>query len=164
MSTKKQSESVGKKSLELQNAVPDSTDAIELEREIHKGSNSDKSYEEEIYETLDRGLKDPKIEGDFYIISVLKKERLLENVLRNYFFYRQSCPTPEYDQTVYKVHRDGIKIEYLWTVPDNATCQWLPIRKNEIPDDQLLLVSMIEAFNRGDLDKLASKLNKEVVK
>jgi len=42
------------------------------------------------------------LHGDFFIVVLLKKERLLENVLRNYFIATKACPTPHYDQTVYR--------------------------------------------------------------
>lgn len=139
-----------------------STDFVEMQREIHKGSNSNKSYEEEVHDCIQRALNDSSISGDFFVVVLVKKERLLKNVVRQYFFYRQSCPTPEFDQTVYKYHREPKRIEYLWTVPDNSTCQWLPLRVNDLPDDQKLLVSMIQSFKNGDLDKLCKKLNAEV--
>lgn len=154
---------VGEEALKLASKIDKQPDSIELQREIHKGSNSEKSYEEEIFETLQRGIDDPKIEGDFYIIVLTKRERHLQNVIRNLFFYRQSCPTPEFDQTVYQVKRKTKEINYLWTVPNNSTCQYLPSIKTEIPEDQLILVDMIEKFKSGKLDELAKKLNKELI-
>jgi len=139
------------------------TTATEMQTEIHKGSNSKKSYEEEIWETVDRALKDDAIKGDFYVVVLFKKERHLQNIVRQYFFYRNSCPTPEYDQTVYHVRRMDRKIKYLWTVPDVATCKWLPLRVNELPDEQLHLVKMIQDFNSGELEKVARKMNDEFI-
>ncbi len=159
---KKNSTTVGKAAVDLAlSTSSDSYDRNEIEREVHKGSNSEKSYEEEIWDTISQGKKDPSISGDFYVIVVLKKERHLANVLRQFFFSRQSCPTPEYDQTVYKYIAAEEKIEYLWTVPDVETCNYLPLYKSSLPQDHLLLLSMIEAFKRGDLDKWAAKLNNE---
>jgi hypothetical protein len=144
-------------------AKNETIDAIEMQREVHKGSNSKKSYEEEVWECVDRGRNDPSIEKNFYVVCLFKKERLLQNIIRQYFFYRQSCPTPEYDQTVYKYFRDGDKIEYLWTVPNNAACLFLPIalKNGELPKEHETLAYMAEAFMNGDLDKYAAKLNGE---
>ena len=77
---------------------------VDMQREIHKGTSSRRSFEEEIHATIQRALIDPNIQGDFYIVVLFKKERILKNVVRQYFFYRQSFPTPEYDQSVYKFH------------------------------------------------------------
>ena len=38
--------------------------------------------------------KRTSMDGDFYIVGILKKERLLDNVLRNYFIPTLACPTP----------------------------------------------------------------------
>lgn len=153
---------LGQAALESQSQGQMDATATDVQREIHKGTNSKKSYEEEVWDCVDRALKDEAVKGDFYVVVLFKKERVLKNVVRQYFFYRHSCPTPEYDQTVYHVRRKDKKVKYLWTIPDVATCKWMPLRKNELPDDQLKLVSMIEAFESGELDKQVKLINKEV--
>ena len=149
---------VGEIALDLQKKGDLQTDSIELQREIHKGSSSKKSYEEEVWECVERGKKDPKIEGDFFVVVLFKKERHLQNIIRQYFLYRQTCPTPEYDQTVYQYHRKQEQLQYIWTIPNNATCQYLPLM-DEVPFDQELLLSMVEAFKSGQLEHLANVLN-----
>ena len=142
---------VGSHALDLQRKTAEKINSIDLQREIHKGTNSRKSFEEEVWECVQRGLDDPKITGNFYVVVLFKKERLLQNVVRQYFFYRESLPTPEYDQTVYHIRSKDQKIKFIWTLPDVATCEWLPMRKNELPNDQHKLVYMIEAFHSGTL-------------
>lgn len=137
------------------------SDYIELEREINKGTASKKSYEEEVWETIDRGRKDDKITGNFYVVVLFKKERHLRNVVRRLFFYRQSCPTPEFDQTVYRYIKKGDVLEFLWCVPNNATVLNLNMRSTLLPEDQNELKEMCRAFTSGDLDRLAERLNKE---
>lgn len=157
--------SVGEESLKLAKNT-EKYNAIELQQEIHKGSKSEKSYEEEVWETVDKGRKAPELDPskDFFIVVLFKKERLLQNVVRQYFFYRQSCPTPEYDQTVYKYHRKGDELEYIWTVANNVTTLYLKkmLDENAIPKDQETLAFMAEAFLTGNMDKYAKKLNKEI--
>jgi hypothetical protein len=100
-------------------------------------------------------------EGDFYIACLIKKEKLLQNVLRNYFIPTQSCPTPHFDQTVYKYDSKKEHIEYLWTVPDQETCLILAENKNiVVPEEQQLLKYVLDYFD-GTLLKLAKKLNGE---
>jgi len=154
-----EAKTVGETALDLQ-VKDDKINAIELQREVHKGSNSERSFEEEIWEAVDRGKKDPSMEGTFYIVVLFKKERHLQNILRQYFFYRQSCPSPDFDQTVYKYYPKGDEIEYLWTIPNNAACVFLPANRFDLPSEQLPLLEMVEAFRRGDLDKLALKHEK----
>ena len=91
MSLESQEKTVGSIALEKLKR-PEDHNSIDLQQEIHKGYASEKSYEEEIWDCVDRGLKDPSIEGDFYVVVLVKKERLLQNIIRNYFLYRKSCP------------------------------------------------------------------------
>ena len=102
-----------------------------------------------------------KSNSDFYVVVITKKERLLENVLRNYFMARLSCPTPDYDQTVYRVRRHDDSIEFMWTIPSKYTC--LHIKQNILamdPEEQQLVKFVLD-FADGTLFKLAKKLNNE---
>lgn len=162
----KTKKTVGEESLLLSKSTAGEKgpEAIELQREIHKGSASKKSYEEEVWEAVDRGRKDNAISGDFFVVVLVKKERHLKNVVRQLFFARQTCPTPEYDQTVYRYIRSADEIEFIWTIPNNATCAYMPHMGSDLPDDQALLLEMVLAFQRGDLDKKAILLNEKVEK
>lgn len=151
---------VGQYSYEL-SQKDEKFDSVELQEEIHKGSNSKKSYEEEIYETYRRAVCDEDISDPFYIVVLFKRERMLKNVVRQLFFYRQTCPTPEFDQTVYRCNSRETKIDFLWTVPNNSTCVYLPTIRKELTLEQLELLNFVDKFNNGDLNKLCEKLNKE---
>lgn len=101
------------------------------------------------------------MEKDFYIAALLKKERLLENVLRNYFVPTISCPTPHFDQTVYKYSDHKGDVEFLWVIPDQETCEILRDNANiVVPAEQQLLQFVLRYYN-GDLFRLAKKLNGE---
>lgn len=151
---------LGKAALDLQAQGPMNTDSIELQQEFFKGSHSKKALEEEIWEVVDSGRKVYK--GNFCVVLLTKKERHLTNVIRNFIFHRQTCPQPEFDQTVYLYHKKHDELEYLWTVPNNASCLNLPLYKNHLPDEQQILISMAEAFNSGDLDKYAARINESL--
>lgn len=151
---------VGKAALDAQkNDIQ--TDYIELEREIHQGKNSKRTYEEEVWEAVDRGRKDASIVGDFFVVVLFKKERHLQNVVRQMFFYRKTCPTPEYDQTVYKYCRQADALDFVWCIPNNATVINMILKKHLLPPEQQWLVSLSEAFQSGELEELAQKMNKE---
>ena len=102
-----------------------------------------------------------KYSGDFYIVVECKKERLLENVIRNYFFTRMSAPTPTWDQTVYKYYRHNDYIEFLWVVPSKDTCEYMTFYKQRIPPEQHNLLGFVMSYNDGTLLKLAKQLNGE---
>lgn len=127
--------------------------AHELQESMHKGDSSEKTFEEEVWVTVGRGVKADYISGDFFVVVLFRKDRILKNIIRQQFFYRQTIPTPEFDQTVYKYFRKDDKLEMLWTIPNNATCLYLPLMGADLPKEHLPLLEMVEAFKRGDLDK-----------
>jgi hypothetical protein len=126
---------------------------IDQQREMQK------DYEKNFIECLERGKK--AIDGDFYLVVETKKERLLVNVLRNYFFYRHSCPTPTYDTAVYKYHRSSDTIEFLWTVPSRDTCELLRDNALEVAPEERDLLHFVLDFYQGTLLARAKKMNNE---
>lgn len=101
------------------------------------------------------------LEGDFFIAALLKKEKFLENVLRNYFVATKSCPTPTYDQTVYRFNSQKGDIEFIWVIPDRETC--LTFKENVaqiVPAEHALLQNILEFYN-GSLYRKMKKFNGE---
>lgn len=152
---------VGALALEAAATGDKQVDAVELERAIHKGDQNNKSYDESIEEIVIDGLK--VYEGDFFIIVMHKRERLMPNVIRNYFMHRKSCPTPAYDQIVYKFQRKGSILEQLWVIPDKETYWYLLHNRANLPLDQQQLIEYVTQDFAGDLLRLAQKLNGELV-
>ncbi len=110
---------------------------------------------------VEQGLKDYMV-GDFYVVVSTKKERLLPNVLRNYFFTRFSCPSPEYDQTVYRYHRADDALEFLWVVPSKDACQHFYNNPLQTSEDERELLEYVLSFLDGTLLNRAKKLNGEI--
>ena len=137
--------------LMMKNHVPVSV--IDYEREMHK------NYEDEIFKCVEANTS--KYKGNFYIVVLRKRERLLPNVYRNFFLARKSCPTPTYDQIVYKYHRQEEIVEFLWVVPDNETCVVFVQDALRIDPAERELLGFILDYNDGTLDNLCKKLNNE---
>ena len=104
-----------------------------------------------------------KIVGNFYVVVITKKERLITNVLRNYFFARVSCPTPDYDQAVYHYDAKKEELSFMWVIPDRETCLLLRANTSQIPQEELQLLGFVQDFASGKLFKLAKSLNGEKV-
>lgn len=147
-------ETVGKIALDLQQQKPDTLDPIEIERAAHH------DYEKNIYACIEDGKK-VYTQSDFYVVVETKKERLLENVLRNYFFHRKSCPTPNYDQTVYHFTWKNEHITFLWVIPSKDTCKLFIDNALKIVPEEKDLLKFILDFEDGTLLKLAKRLNNE---
>lgn len=155
----KKKETAGEIALKLQ-SKNDKINPIDLQREFHKGKTSSDSHEEQIKQAIERGKKEFK--NDFFIIQLLKKERILQNIVRVYTFPRKSCPTPDYDQSVYRYLRKEDIVEFIWCIPDKQACNLLILNKDIITPEQHWLLSFVEEFNSGKLLLLAKKFNNEI--
>lgn len=146
-------ETVGKISSDLIVKAPETTSPIEQMRE------SLSEYEQNIWECIDRCKKD--FLGDFYITVITKNEKLMPNVFRNYFYGRLSCPTPDWDQTVYKYKRKGNQVVFMWVIPSKVACEHLLENANYVVREEQELLKYVKAFDNGTLMKLAKELNNE---
>lgn len=104
-----------------------------------------------------------KMEGDFYVVVLLKKEKALEGVFRTYFIASLSCPTPHFDQTVYKYNSHKGTIEFLWVVPDKYLCQEFREFKDECHPEQHALLNYVLSYYSGELYQLSKRLNGESI-
>jgi len=146
-------ETVGKIAVDLIQKTPDTRDPIELERELHT------DYESNVFLCLESGKKE--YPGDFFIVVITKKEPLLQNVLRHYFVHRKSCPTPDYDQTVYRYDKKQDKFEFVWVIPSKDTCCIFKNNALIINPEERVLLQFILDFDDGTLYKKSKKFNKE---
>lgn len=148
------SETVGSASSRLLSKKSEIYNPIEIQREVHK------DFEREFFKCMSEAEK--IYDSDYYIVVLTKKERILENVLRNFFFSRKSCPTPEYDQAVYKIHKEKNQaIQFLWVLPSKDTCQLFIENALIIAPEERLLLHYILEDSSGNLLRYAKKLNNE---
>lgn len=153
MKMAKSRDTVGKISSDLLLKEPESTDPIEIEREMHS------DYEKNINECVNQGLKD--FSGDFFVVVITKKEPLMVNVLRNYFFARSTCPTPDYDQAAYHFKRSANVLEFLWVIPSKYVCMYLRENSAEVVKEEWELLNFVLKFYDNTLLGIAKKLNSE---
>lgn len=153
----------GTRSYELQKMGDQKINPIDLQQTIHKGNKSKDSWENQISLCVDRGIKFYPQDKDFFVVVLFKKERILTNVVRQQFFYRLSCPTPAWDQVVYKYYRKESRLEFIWVVPDKESCMNLPNFVDILPYEQKELIQYARDFNNGVLDKRCALLNGELV-
>ena len=145
---------VGKISLDLQEKIGDNTHSADEQMREQLGE-----YEDNIKQCVDRYKN--KFTGNFYVIVATKKERLLQNVIRNYFFGRKTCPTPEYDQVVYRYDRSMGDLELLWVVPAKDVCSHMITNALELPVEERELLNFVIDFLDGALLRLAKRFNGE---
>ena len=139
--------------LDLLNKSPEEIDVVEMQREMQK------DWEKNIVACVDNHKK--IFPDDFYVVITTKRERILSTVVRNYFSARMSCPTPNYEQIVYKYHRDDDRLEFIWSVPDRETCVVYLNNAQEVDPSEYELLKMIRDFADGTLFKECKKRNNE---
>lgn len=161
---------VGAIASELLQKTPDTLDPIEIQRA------TEKEYLDNLVWCIDHALKQvdcsdmpdhhgckdrSAMDGDFYVVALIKKERLLENVLRNYFIPTKACPTPHFDQTVYQYNHTQGEVKLLWVIPDEDLCiEMSANRQHVLPEERELLDFVLKFFD-GTLYNLMKKLNGE---
>lgn len=148
-------ETVGEVSSKLIQKEPETRSPIEQMRENLT------DYENHFYLCLEDGKK--KYPKDFFIVVLTKKERLMQNVIRNYFLSTSACPTPTYDQAVYHYDRLSESFEFLWVIPSKDTCELFRESALQIhPEEQELLKCVLDYYD-GTLLKMAKKFNNEKI-
>jgi hypothetical protein len=148
-------DTVGKISRDLSLKTPDSKDPIALQQEMTQ------DYIKNLEEVALEFRKNHQ--GDFFVVGITKKEPLMQNVIRNYFAARQSCPSPDYDQAVYRYSAADEAIEFLWVIPSRDTCFMF---KNNVlsivPEERGLLQNVLD-FADGTLFRRAKMYNNEQI-
>ena len=113
-----------------------------------------KTYEEELMDcvmTYQKGrLENVK---PFYVVVLAKKERLMKNVVRRYFFGRETEPTPEYYQSVYEVHPEDQRVDFQWQIPDIESYHDMIFHGHLYDLEQQELVGFCKAMNENRLAK-----------
>lgn len=148
-------ETVGKIARDLMLKEQETRSPIELEREMQS------EYMQELLNCVDAHYD--VFPGNFFIQVITKNEKLLHNVFRNYFAARRSCPTPDYDQTVFMYNRQKGAIDYIWTIPSQDACHHLLRHANEVVESERPLLNFVLQFENGSLAKRCMELNNEKI-
>lgn len=103
---------------------------------------------------------------DFYIEINLKNEKLFQAAgvtaaPRAIPILKTQCPTPFYDQSVWKYHYKAEKLEFLWTVPDKETCNYYRRFALQVVPEERELLRYVLSYYDGSLLQRAKDLNGE---
>lgn len=150
----KKRKTAGQISQELLNQSPVDINAQD------QAEQSNKSYLYELYGTL-LSFKESNPNTDFFIEVQTISSRVLHNMIKKMFFGRLSCPTPNYDQTVWHYKHKDEELFLVWTIPDRKHCFELLENANIIDPELRELTENVKAFALGELYMLAKKLNNE---
>ncbi len=147
-------QTVGKVARDLMLKEPESRDPIEIQQAMED------EYLDNLIECVDKHNKE--FETSFYVVVITKNEKLMENVFRNYFFARKTCPTPDYDQTVFFYNKNMEQVEYIWTIPSKDACHYLKDNALRVATEEKGILNFVLQFSDGTLGELCKKLNGEI--
>jgi hypothetical protein len=106
-----------------------------------------------------RTLKDPKFHNkDFYISMHFRKHKMV-NEPGVLIVSRHSCPTPVYNQAVFKYHRNAGTLEFLFSIPDAPRYYWLIKNMHALPKEQWQDAQFCHLMETGELEKWVIKEN-----
>lgn len=125
-------------------------------RSMDVASDALKNFDDNILKSVDRGKK--KYSGDFFIVVLIKIESLTRRI-RLLYTPIPGCPTPNYDQIVFKYDHTLDKVEELWVIPNKYACETYRENIAEIDKQEHKLRDYIIDFYNGNLSRKADQLN-----
>jgi len=151
----KRKKTVGQEAIDRLNNPDHTQTVVDTQRE------ADKEYFDEIKKCVDTHKS---WDTPYYIVVHQKKEQLLENVVRRYFLARESLPSPQWDQTVWRYTPLSGDLRFVWTLPDENTAKWMAGNPKEIPKEQHQLLAFVLEFLDKKLFKHFDEMfNKEIL-
>ena len=124
-------ETVGKAAMRLLGGHPSPQKVVDTQKAMQT------KYVDGVIEAALRGEKLFGKDEIFYICVQTRRERLLENVIRNQFYPRKTRPAPTYDLALYHYDPKDEKISFVWCIPDRETTQQLAISCQNPEEGQL---------------------------
>jgi hypothetical protein len=132
---------------------------------MHDVDDARSGWEKEILkninETVEKTLIDPHFNNkDFYILVLFKVERLGQSP-RSWTFARQSCPTPTYNQNVWKYNRVSGTLDFLWSIPNEMMYYYVLRNAFNLPKENHEMVKFVTLMESGELLQWVLKENGE---
>lgn len=112
-----------------------------------------------LLEAIERGKKE--FSGDFYVSDAGKLEELLPGVLKSHWLTLNACPTPNYDNILFKYIKDTEQIVEIWVIPPWEGVEYMLNNRLEVVSEEQDLLGYCIAFRDGSLDRMAHFLNGE---
>lgn len=128
---------------------------------LKQQKESSKDYLLKLREAIEKGKEQYQSEEFIFIEGFTRQDKIMIRSTVTDFFPRITCPTPSFNQVVYRYVMKEDIIEYVWQIPSNKRCLQLlanPLAKSE---GERLLIEHVHDLRDGTLEKLTRFLNKE---
>lgn len=133
---------VGQAAYELMSQPYYKQDAIETQREMLKG------YHDELIKCVEahKDWTEP-----FYVCVQTRRERTMNNVVRNQFYARKTRPAPNFDLALYYYDPKTEQLAFVWCIPDHASVEYICSHASSLPPEQGKLIEFCRSFKAGTL-------------
>lgn len=136
---------VGAAAVDLMSKGDQKQSLIDTQREMQKG------YVDELVKCALSGAEVYGKSNPFYVCVQTRRERLLQNVIRNQFYHRQTRPSPTYDLALYHYEPKEEQLRFVWCIPDKQTCEEMMLPDFIPTKDQRQLWDFVRGFMMGTL-------------
>jgi hypothetical protein len=154
---KKREKTAGQSYMEAQKSEKPETvqDLLETQKAASR------NYRDELFNAVGKGKEAYPQEDIFFIEALTRQDRIMVMAEVTTFIPRITCPTPTFNQSVYRYINSEDILEYGWTIPSKRRC--LYYLKNPIgtSEGESMLIKFVHELKDGTLEKLAQTLNKE---
>ncbi len=140
-----QKKTVGAAALELMVKGDDRQGVIDTQREMTKG------YVDQLIICAQSGEIAYGRTNNFYVCVQTRRERLLQNVIRNQFYHRLTRPGPAYDLALYYYNPKDEDLRFIWCIPDKQTVEAMSEPGYMPPIEQQQLYGFVRGFLDGTL-------------
>jgi len=119
--------------------------------------------QEDYFNRIDQEVKKSlhRLDGDFYVVMITIHTKIFGKAIRQRPVCRQSCPSPQFDEAVFKYHRGTDSLEFLWVVPCKDACIHLSLNALIVAPEERDLRDFVLDFQDGTLLRKAKMLNGE---
>ncbi len=136
---------VGECAVELMSKGDQKQGVIDTQREMMKG------YVNELIKCAQLGASCYGKQKIFYICVQTRRERLLQNVVRNQFYHRMTRPSPAYDLALYHYDPAVEQLRFVWCIPDKETVESMSTPGYLPTKDENQLFHFVKSFVAGTL-------------
>ena len=99
--------------------------------------------------------------GDFFIEVFTWKDKIMPNKINQFFVARKSCPTPNYDQAVFKYDAGIEQLSEIWVLGSRETCFYFMQNTKALKPEIMETFEYVRRFSTGELFRLSKRLNNE---
>ncbi len=118
-------------------------------------------YENGVRRAIDRGKT--RFDGNFYVelVNTIKRKYRKHGEIHPFFYDRKSCPTPMFDQVVYKYDSKKDTLDMLWCLPNKEESLNYYHNKDRVPVSEYSLLQQVMDYFDGSIFALVDRMEIE---